>query len=256
MNIIKLIKNSIKSIKITKKDTFFAVLSLFYSRFRDRLIKQYKFIGYFMRGLTIFRKWALFASIFSLVYGALGEIFTFKYDYRFLVSFGYGFFLVGIELVNEYSDHLFEYWYKLVSKISGKVAENATENNHIINQKSANQIKEVSEPHRYTPKIVHQTYNSDEYNYLTDWRVWVAGILITAGIITTIHLYGPELSSIKDSANSLYDKIKSYFFSRPDSGNNPPSNPNINSPDVSNKYLDEFKKDADAAVEKAFEGRK
>lgn len=244
MKLIKIIK-SIFTIKFSKKDTLLAVMSVLFSSFFNKLTKQYAIFRILFKYLSLFRRWAFHISIFSLVYSAFAQIFTFKYDYRFFASLTYGLFLVGSEILSEYTDHIFDAWYRLLTKISSKVQDHAGDDS-IINKKSADQLKQLaedknsrSEPHSYTMK---RTYinSEEEYRYYSDWKAWVVVGLISAGIITTFYFYGPDMDTVKGSSKAFYNKLRDYFFGPegPDGGNTPDSDMN-----ESNKYIDEFNRE-------------
>ena len=217
MNIIRIIKNIYKTAKFSKKETVLNILWFVINTSIDRLRRQSRILDIICRYLSIFRRWFFHMSLFSLIYGLISEIFTFKYDYRFFVSFSYGCLLLFSELISDFSENIFDYWYKFISKLSNKVEEHSNDDNKIINHKSVEQIKQLGddnnirtfrgEPHSDKIKITHINSN-DEYSIFTDWRMWVAAGLVTVAAITAIHFYGPEYSTIKDSAKSLFDKMK------------------------------------------------
>ena len=257
MKFIQILK-SIFTIKFSKKDTLLTVMSVLFSTLFDKLTKQYTLFRVMFKYLSIFRKWMFHISIFSLLYSALAHIFTFKYDYRFFVSFTYGLILLGGEMISDYSDSIFNAWYKLLSKIGSKVEDHSSDNS-LIDPKSVEQLKQIGEdkvvkgePHSYSMK---RTYikSDEEYSMFTDWKVWLTGLVIAVGIITAIHVYGVEIGplkdSIKDHSQSLLERIKRYFF-----GGGPGDDNSSNSSiDESRKYLDEFKKEADIKTQEQAE---
>ena len=226
MKLFKIARNIYRNTKFSKKETALNILWFVFNSSIERLRRSSRILDVVLRYLSVFRKWFFHMSLFSLFYGLISEIFTLKYDYRFFVSISYGCFLLVTELISEFSENIFDYWYKFINKLSNKVESHSSDDNKIINHKSVEQIKQLAEdnrsfrgePHSESLKRTYVHSNEDEYNMLNDWRVWAAAAVITIATVTAIHYYGPEYSTLKESAKSLYDKMKAYFLGDSDDG--------------------------------------